>query len=221
METLQGWDDGKPSTSEAQWVWHQARKALGGEAYVPSRGPQIWKWRLLDGTVHDLEMASSGQMEAWPLVLTAMCLLEWRHDGTVADDVTLYVEEPEVHLHPQAQLKVFHILAYLVNQGVRVTLTTHSPLLLFLLNALLRAAHLSPEAEKTLHQKFGTQLSLPPKEARLTEAQVAVYEVTPQGAHSLMTDGEIDEDYLREAEWTVYRYFNSIQATLEEMAHVL
>ncbi len=211
METFIGWDDGKPATAEAQWVWKRAFKALGGEAYLPPRGPKVWKWRLPDGTIHDLEMASSGQMEAWPLVLASMCLLEWRRHGLAAEEAVIYVEEPEVHLHPTAQLEVLHILAYLVNQGIRVVFTTHSPLLLFSLNALLRAS-----AVKGKDTAFGKKLRLPPEESRLHREQVAVYEVAFDGVRKLMTEeGEVNEDRLREAEWTVYKYFNSIQAVLE------
>ncbi len=212
METFRGWDNGEPATPESRWVWKRARLALGGEAYLPPRGPKVWKWRLPDGTIHDLEMASSGQMEAWPLVLTSMCLLEWRKQGLAAEEAVIYVEEPEVHLHPSAQLEVLHILAYLVNQGIRVVFTTHSPLLLFSLNALLRAS-----AVQGKDTAFGKKLRLPPEESRLHREQVAVYEVASDGVRNLMTEEEIDEDRLREAEWTVYKYFNSIQAALEAL----
>ena len=214
METFTGWENGKPLTPESRWVWKRARAVLKGEAYLPPRGPKVWKWRLPDGTIHDLEMASSGQMEAWPLVLSAMCLLEWRTQSIAAQDVVIYVEEPEVHLHPSAQLEILHILAYLVNQGIRVVFTTHSPLLLFLLNALLRAAYV--ESKTSLLSK--EHPFLPPQECRLKREQVAVYEVSPQGIRDLMTaEGEVDEDHLREAEWVVYKYFNNIQAALEEI----
>jgi len=218
METFMGWEDGKPNTPESQWIWRRAREALRGEAYLPPRGPKVWKWRLPDGTIHDLEMVSSGQMEAWPLVLASMCLLEWRIKGLAAKNAVIYVEEPEVHLHPSAQLEILHILAYLVNQGIHVVFTTHSPLLLFLLNALLRY---SDVGDKNFASGFEKKLFLPPEECRLQPEQVAVYELTYEGANSLMTeDGEVDEDHLREAEWTVYKYFNSIQAALETLGEV-
>ncbi len=38
----------------------------------------------------------------------------------------LIVEEPEAHLHPAAQQKMAAMLAYLVRQGIRVLITTHS-----------------------------------------------------------------------------------------------
>ena len=38
----------------------------------------------------------------------------------------LIVEEPEAHLHPAAQQKMAAMLAYLVRQGIRVMITTHS-----------------------------------------------------------------------------------------------
>jgi predicted ATPase len=42
----------------------------------------------------------------------------------------LIIEEPESHLHPGAQYKLSRILAELATQGVRVLITTHSPVML-------------------------------------------------------------------------------------------
>ena len=38
----------------------------------------------------------------------------------------LIIEEPEAHLHPAAQQRMAAILAYMVQQGIRVLITTHS-----------------------------------------------------------------------------------------------
>ena len=38
----------------------------------------------------------------------------------------LIIEEPEAHLHPAAQQRMAAVLAYMVRQGVRVLITTHS-----------------------------------------------------------------------------------------------
>ncbi len=69
-----------------------------------------------------LGQASSMVTELAPMVL-------FLRDGVGVGD-TLFVEEPEAHLHPAAQTEVAHALARLVNAGVRVVATTHSDWLL-------------------------------------------------------------------------------------------
>lgn len=42
----------------------------------------------------------------------------------------VYIEQPELHLHPRAQLKLAQLLAAAANRGVRLVIETHSSLLL-------------------------------------------------------------------------------------------
>lgn len=42
----------------------------------------------------------------------------------------VYIEQPEIHLHPRAQWKLAHLLATAANRGVRLVIETHSSLLL-------------------------------------------------------------------------------------------
>jgi predicted ATPase len=42
----------------------------------------------------------------------------------------VFIEQPELHLHPRAQLKLAHLLASAANRGVRLVIETHSSLLL-------------------------------------------------------------------------------------------
>jgi len=48
---------------------------------------------------------------------------------------TLYWEEPEVHLHPTWQLKMVDLFVELMNAGVKVVFSTHSPFMADYLNA--------------------------------------------------------------------------------------
>ena len=48
---------------------------------------------------------------------------------------TLYWEEPEVHLHPTWQLKMVDLFVELMNAGVKVVFSTHSPYMADYLNA--------------------------------------------------------------------------------------
>lgn len=69
-----------------------------------------------------LDKASSSINELAPLVLLLRYSL---HPGD-----TLIFEEPEAHLHPQAQRGLAKVLVSAVNSGLRVLITTHSPYIL-------------------------------------------------------------------------------------------
>lgn len=210
---VQSWRDGNPDTTEGAWIHERARAMLQGDAYIPAAGPKVWKWRTVDGTIHDLEMASSGQMEAWPIIIIATLLFSWRRDGLIAREpyaFSLYIEEPETHLHPLAQVEMTKIIAYLVNKGFAVTVTTHSPLLLFLLNPFIEAgnARLREIQEKTL----------PEPEIRLQPENVVVYEVKAGNIERIIDEeGWIDEDRLRQAEWAADRYLYRVRERLETL----
>ena len=59
----------------------------------------------------------------------------------------LTIDEPEAHLHPAMQMSVASFLAKLVNNGVRIVLTTHSDFFVTQFNNMMRAHELSNSAE--------------------------------------------------------------------------
>ncbi|MBE9225790.1 AAA family ATPase [Phormidium sp. LEGE 05292] len=60
----------------------------------------------------------------------------------------VYLEQPEIHLHPRAQVALAEILSDAANRGVRVVLETHSELLLLAVQSLVAEGKLSPELVK-------------------------------------------------------------------------
>jgi hypothetical protein len=65
-----------------------------------------------------------------------------------AEGQLLYLEEPEIHLHPRAQVKLADILADAAKRGVRVVAETHSTLLLTAIQTLVAKGELAPELVK-------------------------------------------------------------------------
>ena len=64
----------------------------------------------------------------------------------VADPGQLvYLEQPELHLHPRAQVALAQVLAAAAKRGVRVVAETHSSLLLLAVQTLVAEGKLSPE----------------------------------------------------------------------------
>lgn len=92
--------------------------------------------------------ASSGQQETLPLMLMLQALNqpEWG-----LGDVTIYIEEPEAHLFPEAQKRIIQLLARTFNRegsNVQIIVTTHSPYILSSLNNLMYAGKLAEMADK-------------------------------------------------------------------------
>ncbi|MFH1741430.1 MAG: DUF3696 domain-containing protein [bacterium] len=62
----------------------------------------------------------------------------------------VYLEQPELHLHPRAQVALAEILAEAAKRGVRVVAETHSALLLLAIQTLVAEESISPD-EVALH----------------------------------------------------------------------
>lgn len=60
----------------------------------------------------------------------------------------VYIEQPEIHLHPRAQVAMATVLARAVQRGVRVLIETHSPLLLLAVQHLVATGAIAPDAVK-------------------------------------------------------------------------
>jgi len=82
-----------------------------------------------DGKTYDIVNASSGTKSIGLLqyLVTNKALKK----GSV-----LYWEEPEVHLHPEWQLRMIELFVELMNAGVKIVFSTHSPFMADYLNAL-------------------------------------------------------------------------------------
>jgi hypothetical protein len=60
----------------------------------------------------------------------------------------VYLEQPEMHLHPRAQRRLAHVLADAANRGVIVVAETHSALLLREVQTLVATGRLTPDKVK-------------------------------------------------------------------------
>ena len=155
-----------------------ATNAVGGKSLqiaVP-KGPRL-----------PLHNASSSLKQLTPL------LLYLRHKARRGD--LLVIDEPEANLHPENQVKLLEILAILVNLGVKVLLTTHSPYLMAHLNNLILG---DPDPAISRRQK--KFLYLKDTRAFLKPEEVSAYELRPQ------VDGNTELINLHDTEYGTIEY---------------
>jgi predicted ATPase len=113
----------------------------------------------------DIYNASSSIKQLAPL------LLYLRFRASKGD--FLVIDEPEMNLHPESQAKLLESLAILVNLGVRILLTTHSPYVMAHLNNLVNGNHENHEILK----RQSSSLYLQDERAFLSIDKVSAYEM--------------------------------------------
>jgi predicted ATPase len=104
---------------------------LQGKAYYEDNG--IYKELLFSTKNVNLEISVTSSMikELVSLVLYLRYLAK-------PDDLII-IDEPEMHLHPAAQIEIIEFLAMLVNAGLNVMITTHSPYIVGHISNLIEA----------------------------------------------------------------------------------
>jgi len=123
------------------------------------------KIKVKRGLSIDLYNASSSIKQLAPLLL----YLRYR----AAENDLLIIDEPEMNLHPESQAKLLEALGILVNLGVKVLLTTHSPYFMAHLNNLVNGDTENP----TLLKRQASSLYLKDTRAFLKMDQVSAYEM--------------------------------------------
>ncbi|MBF0262026.1 MAG: AAA family ATPase [Magnetococcales bacterium] len=78
---------------------------------------------------------------------------------------SLFIEEPEAHLHPAAQRKMAQALVKLVNRGLPVWITTHSDIMFQQFNNLIALSHLPNRAETLKEMGYDESDVLDPDKA--------------------------------------------------------
>ena len=180
-----------PSRGLARLAGAIERTLLGGKI-VESEvefddGTYVYETKSFRGPLH---LASSMVTEIAPLVLTIR--------NRVRRGELLIIDEPEAHLHPEAQQMMAAMLAYCIRQNVRVLITTHSHYFVEQLGALVNAGadSVDPDQRQRHLGLLGRDID---RNLYLRQDEVAVYEFEPRdnfGSPSKVTELEFDGDYL-------------------------
>ena len=80
--------------------------------------------------------------------------------GNSTDKKILFIEEPEMNLHPELQMKLASLFSKIVSHEGWVFLTTHSDYFIFTLNSLIRIKYLEQKNDKVKKKLEELDLSL-------------------------------------------------------------
>ncbi len=107
-------------------------------------GIELMVGRLLHKNTHETDMVNIADVGfGVSQVLPVLVALIAAEPGQL-----VYLEQPELHLHPRAQVALAQVLANAAKRGVRVVAETHSSLLLLGVQTLVAEGKLSPELVK-------------------------------------------------------------------------
>lgn len=92
----------------------------------------------------ELSLASFGARQ----VLSIITQIFWSKKGD-----TITIEEPEISLHPESQIKLFELFAEAVKEGKQIICTTHSPFIIIALSKVIKNRKLSSKEVAIFHAK--------------------------------------------------------------------
>lgn len=136
-------------------------------------------FQISEKTKLEMTVASSMVKELAPLVLCLRYLAE--------PDELLIIDEPEMNLHPAAQVEITEFLAMLVQAGLKLLITTHSPYIVDHLANLMKAAKY--EDKESIKDRFYLERT----EAFIPQDKVSVYLFEDGTAKNILNEeGRID-----------------------------
>jgi len=163
---------------------------LGGQLVTIKEKDYV---RNVDGRLIPVHLLSSGQQEVLPLLVMLMTVAGSK--GIFKQ--TVFIEEPEAHLFPEAQSTVLQALVQITNSPVvnppQLFITTHSPYVLLQLNNFIKAGQLARDN----FQIDGSLAEIIPAVQQLRPEHVEAYAIKDGQLNNIKSaDGLIDAEYI-------------------------
>lgn len=178
-------------------------KVMGGklkyEEGAVINGVSNLYYRLKEREDLPLEMSvvSSTIKDLTPLSIYLKCFL---NEGEL-----LVIDEPEMNLHPANQARFMEFLVMLVNSGIKVMITTHSPYMTNHLESLIKAYN---SKKKDLENLF----YLGSRDAFISKENVSVYYFGKEGIENILAEnGDIDLDSFSEVSRDISEIYYEIE----------
>ncbi len=145
----------------------------------------------------EMSVVSSTIKDLTPLSIYLKCFL---NEGEL-----LVIDEPEMNLHPANQARFMEFLVMLVNSGIKVMITTHSPYMTNHLESLIKAYN-------SKKQNLESLFYLESKDAFISKEDVSVYYFGKEGIENILGEnGNIDLDSFSEVSRDISEIYYEIE----------
>jgi hypothetical protein len=111
------------------------------------------------------------RIQASASLIRALAGLDIYLDQVAEPGDLLIIDEPEMNAHPEAQLMIAELLGILVNKGINIVITTHSPYIVDHINNLSEAGRVPEHKRPELAERFRLKTA----EAFVPPENVATY----------------------------------------------
>lgn len=163
-----------------------------------------------DGRLVKVSRSSSGQQELLPLAVALEVLRTAIFQENV---ITIFIEEPEAHLFPDAQKRIVYEITQVLNRLIKcgldakILLSSHSPYVMTSFNNLLEAGSIINEDERKTHKVNRVM----PKDSPLMPGITQAYFVNDTCVSIIGNDGLIDGDLLDAVSDNILDEFDQLQ----------
>lgn len=158
---------------------------LGGAVELNETGDKsmeiLFKHNEVD-TSFDISPVSSSIKDLISLVLYLRYVAQ--------ENDLIVMDEPEMNLHPEAQIKIMEFLSMMVNCGLNIITTTHSPYLVDHISNLTKAYELKKNGKNNLDAKFKLKNDL----CFIDPDNVSVYLFADNSAKNIFDGDLVDWD---------------------------
>ena len=158
---------------------------LGGAVEISEKSDSsteiLFNHKDVDGTF-DISPVSSSIKDLISLVLYLRYVAQ--------ENDLIVMDEPEMNLHPEAQIKIMEFLSMMVNFGLNVITTTHSPYLVDHISNLTKAHELKKKGKENLEAKFKLKNEL----CFIDPDNVSVYLFEDKSAKNIFDGDLVDWD---------------------------
>ena len=185
--------------SDKQFFESQVEKLVNGKL-LSEKGNQYLK--LANGQVIPMTAAASSIKELSPLLFY---LMNWSEK-----ELSICLEEPEAHLHPDMQVNVANLLAAVKNKGSFIQLTTHSDYFLQRINQLIKLGEIKQKDEE-MFKTICSEKKLNKRFYLYKEDVKAYYFETGEDGMTQIRDLTIDKNGIPFA-----TFFNTVQRLSED-----
>jgi predicted ATPase len=195
------------STNQSLYNYFSKYILIGGDVQTNEYGAIIYK--TAEGQELELEKSSSGiKSNAWLGIW-------YKHRLTDKYQRHLFIDEPELSLHPDNHIYMARLIAKSINAGIKVTIATHSDYIFRELNTLVMLSQINNEDKRNeLMERYGYSIDelLYPEDLGvyyLDNSFITSISVTEQGFSIPSIDKVINDQNVRSGD-----IFSTLEAQL-------